>query len=121
MMVYGLGNDLIEIKRVEKACDNEAFLLRYFTEEERLCTKKNSRMLAGNFAVKEAVSKTLGTGFSGFMPKDVEVLRDKKGKPYVKLYGGAKKIMEELGITRIEVSISNTKELAMATAIALKE
>lgn len=120
-MVYGLGNDLIEIKRVEKACENEAFLLRYFTNNEISITKKNSRMLAGNFAVKESVSKALGTGFRKFMPKDIEVLRDELGKPYVRLYGGAKEIMEELGITRMEVAISNTKELAMATAIALVE
>ncbi len=120
-MVYGLGNDLIEIKRVKKACEKEAFLLRYFTEEEILYTKKNSRMLAGNFAVKEAVSKSFGTGFLGFMPKDVEVLRDERGKPFVNLYGKAKNMMEEQGITRIEVTISNTQEYAMATAIALKE
>ena len=116
-MVKGIGTDLIEIERIKKACDTEAFLVRCFTEKERNMIKDNSRRAAGNFAVKEAVSKVFGTGVSGFSLKDIEVLRDDFGKPYVNLYGRAKVISETLGIDRIHVSISNTKTLAVAFAV----
>ena len=70
-MIVGIGTDLIEIARIEKACRKQAFLSRIYTEEEcRLAGGSISR-LAGNFAVKEAVSKALGTGFREFMPSEV--------------------------------------------------
>ncbi|SCP95166.1 holo-ACP synthase [Anaerobium acetethylicum] len=120
-MIKGIGTDLIEIGRVEKACKKEAFLARYFTYEEIAFMKGNARKSAGNFAVKEAVSKVLGTGFSGFGPKDIEVLRDERGKPYVNLYGGAKKRADELHIKNMYVTISNTKELVSAFAVGEDE
>ena len=113
-MIVGIGTDLIEIARIEKACRKQAFLSRIYTEEEcRLAGGSISR-LAGNFAVKEAVSKALGTGFREFMPIDIEVLRNELGKPYVNLYGGAAK--RNVGI--IHVTITNTKEYAQAFAVA---
>lgn len=116
-MLAGVGCDIIEIKRVEKACEKEAFLLRTYTENERRQAEGKASVLAGTFAVKEAVAKVLGTGFSGFMPPEIEVLRDELGKPYVNLFGVAAKIAKEKGITKIEVSISDTKEYAMAFAV----
>lgn len=74
-------------------------------------------MLAGNFAVKEAVAKAFGTGFRSFMPGDIEVLRDKLGKPYVVLYGGAKEMAEEMGMRVIHASISNTLEYALGFVV----
>ena len=53
--------DLIEIERIKKACVKEAFLLRSFTLEERRCIEGRPERAAGNFAVKEAVSKVMGT------------------------------------------------------------
>ena len=116
-MLAGIGCDLIEMKRVEKACEKEAFLLRIYTEEERRQANGKISTLAGNFAVKEAVAKVFGTGFRTFMPMDVEVLRDELGKPYVILYGNAKELAREKKIRRIEVSISNTGEHVMAFAV----
>ena len=116
-MLTGVGCDLIEIERVEKACEKEAFLLRVYTEEERRQADGRISVLAGTFAVKEAVAKVLGTGFRTFMPKDVEVLRDELGKPYVVLYGNAEKIACEKQIKRIKVSISDTAQYAMAFAV----
>ena len=86
-------------------------------EECRLAGGSISR-LAGNFAVKEAVSKALGTGFREFMPIDIEVLRNELGKPYVNLYGGAAKRAFELNVGIIHVTITNTKEYAQAFAVA---
>ncbi len=120
-MILGVGTDLIEIKRMEKACKRAHFTARTFTETESRQAKGSASKLAGSFAVKEAVAKMFGTGFRGFMPGDIEVLRDELGKPYVNLYGGAKKRFEEMGLTQIHVSISNTEEFAMAFAVGEKE
>lgn len=116
-MILGIGTDMIEIERIRKACEKKAFLVRAYTEQECRQTKGNASSLAGNFAVKEAVSKVFGTGFRTFMPIDVEVLRDEAGKPYVVLHGGAKELAETLGMVRIHVSISNTAEHAFGFAI----
>lgn len=120
-MIVGIGTDLVEITRVEKACEKQAFLSRIYTEEECQQAGKNFSRLAGNFAVKEAVAKSFGTGFRTFLPGEIEVLRDELGKPYVNLYGGAREMAGALGICRIHVSISNTKEYAVAYVVAERE
>ena len=81
-MIVGIGTDLIEIERIKKACEKEAFLVRVYTEEERRQAGGKASRLAGDFAVKEAVSKVFGTGFRGFGLLDIEVLRDGFGKPW---------------------------------------
>lgn len=116
-MILGIGTDMIEIERVRKACEKEAFLTRIYTEKECRLAEGNASRLAGNFAVKEAVAKALGTGFRSFMPIDIEVLRDGLGKPYVVLHGGAKDRFEQMHMERMEVSISNTKEYALGFAV----
>ena len=73
-MIIGIGNDLIEIDRVAKACEKEAFLVRSYTDKEIQCFRDKPSSLAGNFAVKEAVSKCFGTGFRSFGLTDIEVL-----------------------------------------------
>lgn len=116
-MIIGVGTDLIEIERVRKACEKEAFLMRVYTETERRQAGEKASRLAGDFAVKEAVSKVFGTGFRGFYPNDIEVIRDENGKPFVKLHGAAKVISDKMRINKIHVSITNTKTLAMAYAV----
>ena len=61
-MITGIGIDLIEIKRVERACGRESFLSRAFTEKERREVSDNVRRLAGDFAVREAVAEAEGPG-----------------------------------------------------------
>lgn len=117
-MIFGIGTDLVEIERIKKACEKQAFLSRTYTEEECRQAGDNITRLAGNFAVKEAVAKAFGTGFRRFWPGDIEVLRDELGKPYVNLHGGARTAAEELGIVKIHASISNTKEYAVAYVVA---
>ncbi len=116
-MILGIGNDIIEIERVKKACLKQTFFTRCFTEKEQQLIKDNYTRAAGNFCVKESVAKAFGTGFTTFALKDIEVLRDEKGKPYVNLYGEAKKIYDNMGGRNIYVSISNIKELASAVAV----
>ena len=116
-MIRGIGNDLIEIERVKRACQSEAFLRRVYTVQERDCFRGRPASLAGNFAVKEAVAKLLGTGFRGFGPSQIEVLRDESGRPFVNLLGRAEELRRELGIETIWVSISHSREMASAVAV----
>ena len=120
-MIAGIGNDVVEIGRIEKNMEKQAFLHYVFTDQELAIANHSPAFLAGNFAVKESVSKALGTGFRGFSPKEVEVLRDTLGKPYVNLLGAAKEAAEKQGILRFFVTISDTQELAFAVAVAEKD
>ncbi len=90
-MIIGVGTDMIEIMRVGKACKKQAFLSRIYTDEECRQAGGNMSSLAGNFAVKEAVAKSFGTGFYGFGPKEIEVLRDKFGKTLYQTLGQSKR------------------------------
>lgn len=119
-MIVGIGTDLVENSRVEKACSKQAFVSRSFTLQEQELILQNLGKASGNFAVKEAVSKAFGTGFRQIGLKEIEVLRDEQGKPYVNLYGNAQAIAEQLEINTIHVSISNTKEYTVAYVIAEK-
>lgn len=120
-MIVGIGTDLIEIKRVLKACEKDSFVNKIYTEEEIKLGKLDKRKFADNFAVKESISKMIGTGFREVIPKEIEVLRDPLGKPYVNLYGKCLEIAKNLEIDRILVSISNTKEYSIAFAVGEKE
>ena len=116
-MITGIGMDLIEVDRVLKACEKESFLKRYFTEKEIEIIILDRRKAADNFAVKEAVSKMLGTGFRQIVPIEIEVLRNKEGKPYVNLYGKTAMIADKQGVTTVHVTISNTKDFASAYVV----
>lgn len=119
-MIFGIGTDLIEVARVEKACEKEMFLQRIFTPSEQELVCGNAQRAAGNFAAKEAVVKAFGTGFGKIVPGEIEVLREKSGKPYVVLYGEALKFQQEQQISQLHLSISNTKEYATAYVVAEK-
>ncbi len=119
-MVFGIGTDIIEISRIAEACTRKHFLNRVYTQSEIKQTKLKSESLAVNFAAKEAVSKAFGTGFSNFGFDDIEVLRDELGKPYVNLFGNAKEFAKTNGISKIFVSLSHSKELAIAYVILEK-
>ena len=101
-MIIGLGNDIIDIRRIEKTIERygDRFLMRVFTETERL--KSNRRKLraasyAKRFAAKEACAKALGTGFSrGVFWHDLGVVNLPSGRPTMTLTGGAARILEEL-------------------------
>lgn len=116
-MITGIGVDLIEISRVVNACQKESFLKRYFTEQEILLVKSDLKRAADNYAVKEAVAKMLGTGFRGFMPIDIEVLRNPEGKPFVKLYGKAAELASRQGVANIHVSITNSRDFSNAFVV----
>ncbi len=116
-MITGIGVDLIEIARIKKACQKEGFLKLCFTRDEVELIGDRWEKAAGNFAVKEAVAKMFGTGFRGVSLKEIEVLRDSLGKPYVKLFGKAAELASSQQITTIHVSITNTKDYANAFVV----
>ncbi len=122
-MIKGIGVDIIEIERVQKAVEKTPrFLIRMFTENEiAYFESKNMKIesIAGTFAAKEAIMKTLGTGLRGFKWTDLEITRDNLGKPTVTLHNGAKEIAQEQNIEQIMISISHCKEYAVANGVAL--
>lgn len=116
-MIVGIGTDLIEIQRIEQMISRRSMLERIYTKKELAFAKKSAATLAGNFAVKEAVSKVFGTGFFGVEPYEIEVFRNEQGAPYVILSGNAEKLAKKNGITKLHVSISNTAEYAQGFVI----
>lgn len=119
-MIFGIGTDIIETERIQKAMQRKRFLDYVYTEAEQVLIAERVQKAAGNFAVKEAVVKAFGTGFSGICPKEIEVLRNEAGKPFVQCYGKAELFLKEHGITYIHVSISNIKEYAQAFVVLEK-
>ncbi|HZJ76668.1 MAG TPA: holo-ACP synthase [Oscillospiraceae bacterium] len=121
-MIKGIGIDIIEIDRIRRAIEkNDKFIDRVFTvNEKKAFEEKNHspQTIAGYFAAKEAVSKALGTGISNMQWKDIEILKDPSGKPYVRLYNNAENLAYSIGIDKIFISISHSRGNAVALAIA---
>lgn len=121
-MIYGTGIDLIEVKRIEKAITgNDSFRKKiYSTDEIDYCEARTHKFLsyAARFAAKEAFLKALGTGWSDSIKwSEIEILNEKMGKPFIRLTGRAKEIVDQLKINNILVSITHIREYASATVI----
>ncbi len=128
-MILGLGSDICDIRRIEKALarHGERFLLRVFTEAERARAAgrpepMRAATLAKRFAAKEAASKALGTGFAkGVFLSDVEVVNRTDGQPALTLTGGAAARLAALvphGMApRLDVSMSDEYPYAFAQVI----
>ena len=119
-MILGIGLDIIETARVERALKNPRFMNRVYTagEQEYIENRKgNVQSAAGIYAAKEAVSKALGTGIGPISFQEVEIVWRENGKPSVKLTGNALKLLQDMGGKRIMVSITHIKDLAAAQAV----
>ena len=119
------GIDLIEIARVERLLSRygDRFLARVFTPAEILYCRGRTAELAARFAAKEAVSKALGVGVrmiahDGVHWQDVEIVGDPRGKPLVHLYGRAAQRANELGLAEWAISLSHSREHAIAFVVA---
>ena len=117
-MLY-TGVDMIEIDRIAAVAARYPvrFLEKVYTPGERAYCEGRAQQLATRFAAKEAVMKLLGTGVRGVPWKDVEVVRQRGRAPEIVLHGKAKAVGDRLGITRIALSLSHSKELAIASAV----
>lgn len=120
-MILGVGVDIVEIRRIKEAISKHTnFIDRMFSKNEiEYLKSRNLRpeFVAGRFAAKEAVAKALGTGFSGFEFKDIEIDRTAAGKPLVVLKGKAKLMAQKYGNYKIHVSISHGVDNAIAYAV----
>ena len=116
--MFSVGTDLIEIDRIEKAMENPRFMQRVFGEAERMELEKRRfapQSAAAAFAAKEAFSKAVGTGISGFSLCEVQLLHNQDGAPFLKLSG---KALEKFGHWHFSVSLTHVKTLAQAVVIA---
>lgn len=127
-IIIGLGVDISSVERIRKVFLKKERIQRIFTmNEEKIFTIENGyafEKISGNFAGKEAFSKALGTGIRGFSFKDIEILRDDLGKPYVVIKNKDKvnKILSNmyevtLEEVNIHISISHEKKHAVAVVI----
>lgn len=122
-MIVGIGNDIIEIERIEKAISKEGFKAKVFTQREiENIVKRGNRAetYAGIFSAKEAISKAIGTGVREFALTDLEILNDDLGKPYVIVSDKLNKIIQRKKENyQIEIAISHSKKYATAMAIII--
>ena len=123
MRILGLGVDLADIERVERVLKKyPRFAERCFTQHERdyaFRFAKPSRRLAARFAGKEAVMKSLGTGWRRIRWQEIEITGG--GKPTVRMSGNATRRADMLGVTEILVTITHTDTSALVMAIAVGE
>ena len=117
--MYHVGLDVIEIVRIQAAVERwgERFLRRVYTEEELHICRNRASALAVRFAAKEAVMKALGTGTIGIGWRDIEILSNPDGKPLVYLHGRAQKRAVGLGQGELAISLSHSREVAMASVM----
>ncbi|MEL6226936.1 MAG: holo-ACP synthase [Pseudomonadota bacterium] len=126
-MILGIGNDLVDIRRIERTLDRfpERFVARCFTELERQKAERRANRAATyakRFAAKEACSKALGTGFRrGVFWRDMGVVNLPSGRPTLELTGGAKARLLELTpaghLPRIDLTLTDDYPLAEAVVI----
>jgi holo-[acyl-carrier protein] synthase len=119
--VTAIGVDIVEIERVESAIKRgrERFLNRIYTEAELRTCQHRLASLASRFAAKEAVMKVLGTGGISISWREIEILTGEDGKPSVRLYGQALKRAAELNLKEVSISLSDSKQNAVAVAIGI--
>ncbi|HAM82206.1 holo-ACP synthase [Ornithinibacillus bavariensis] len=114
-MIKGIGIDIIEINRIRKSIENERFLERVLTTNERMYLKRlqgearKAEFVAGRFAAKEAFAKAMGTGIGKLSFQDIEVVNDERGKPMLSV-----SLPDKMNIF---VSISHSKEYAVAQVV----
>lgn len=126
-MIVGIGNDIIDISRIERTLERfgERFIKRIYTDIEVAKSEKRLNRAASyakRYAAKEACSKALGTGFrKGVFWRDMGVINLRSGKPTMKLTGGALKRLEEItppGMT-VQIDLTITDEPPQAQAFVL--
>jgi holo-[acyl-carrier protein] synthase len=122
-LIVGMGVDIAEVQRIRAAIEKggEAFLRRVYTANEvAYCERFKNKFerFAGRFAAKEAAMKALGTGWQhGVRWVDLEVVREKSGRPTLTIAGEAGKIAARLGVKNIAISITHTADQALAQVI----
>ncbi|MSQ41245.1 MAG: holo-[acyl-carrier-protein] synthase [Dehalococcoidia bacterium] len=117
MLVVGV--DIIELDRIAKTVErfHQRFLDRIYTPQEQSYCRGRIPQLAGRFAAKEAVMKALGTGRHGLNWNEIEVVRPRGRAPTVQLHGRALSISQRLGVEGLTLSISHSRDSAVAFVV----
>lgn len=117
--MLAVGTDLIAIARIAESIDRfgDRFLNRVYTAGELADSGGRVESLAARFAAKEAAAKALGCGIGDVGWRDVEVVKDDKKKPSLRLHGPAASLAESLGFRESALSMSHEQGLAMATVV----
>ncbi|MGD0862673.1 MAG: holo-ACP synthase [Candidatus Limnocylindrales bacterium] len=117
-----LGIDIIRVSRISAALERfgDRFAARVLTPAEAAYVRNRPETLAGRWAAKEAVSKVLGLGVRGIGWRDIEIERLPTGQPAVRLHGRAARRADQLGMSRVAISISHESEFAVATAYGVR-
>ena len=126
-MIIGIGNDLVDIRRIEKSLERfgDRFVQRIFTETEQRRSEGRATRAASyakRFAAKEACSKALGTGFRrGVFWRDMGVVNLKSGKPSLQLTGGALARLEQITPAGMapQIDLTLTDEFPLAQAFVI--
>ena len=120
-MIVGVGCDIIEIERIARAIKSESFIRRVFTAEEAAYCQRRGQQAAASFAArfaaKEAVLKALGTGLREGSLQEIAVANDALGKPLVQLSGHFAALSRQLGVKNIQISLSHSRDFAVAYVI----
>ncbi len=122
-MIVGIGVDAVEVARIARALERHPrFAERVFTPAERAASARRgvgaAAYLAKRWAAKEAVSKALGVGFSGFRYTDLEVVNHPSGAPSIALAGELAEWASSLGVRQWHLSLSDTRDTAVAAVVA---
>ena len=127
-MIYGIGTDIIDINRIKSVLNKYGDKFKYKCFHQNEISWSNSKLksaesFAKRYAAKEACAKALGTGLArGVFWKDIEVINNKHGKPFIRLHNNAlnflnKKINKN---AKIELSLSDEINFAIANVIIFK-
>lgn len=123
-MIFGIGVDIVKVERIKRWVQNKNLIERYFNAEEIKDFKSVQiacEHYAARFAAKEAFSKALGTGLSGFNLCDVFVKKDETGKPQFIVQNNAAQLLKnKCGNAKIHISLTHEKEYALAYLIIEK-
>ena len=113
------GVDLLLLQRFQRVLERhrERFLARIYTEREIDYCRGRTPELAARFAGKEAVMKALGTGVRGLRWREIEILANARGKPVVILHGAAQRRSHDIGLERIEISLTHERTMVCAFAV----
>ncbi|MGE5250185.1 MAG: holo-ACP synthase [Bacteroidota bacterium] len=120
-MLIATGVDLIEIERVEQAIarHGDRFLKRVFTPAELQACGGRAQSLAARFAAKEAAAKALGRGIGDVGWREIEVVGNENNAPALRLHGEAQRLAAEQGLLDWSVSLSHSREQAVAVVVAV--
>ena len=120
-MIFGVGTDIMDIERMEKAAENSRFLERVFTGAEiDYCKSRPNpwQSFAVRFAAKEAVYKIFSVHLTALVWRDIEVVLLPDGQPQLNLFGEVADAAKKLGVIKLYISLSHSDKLAQAFVVA---